>query len=366
MDASVLAQWPRLRERLAPVTLGEFPTPVERLPALERELGAGALFVKRDDLSSAIYGGNKVRTLEVLFALASAASARQVVAVGAYGSNHAVATALHAPRAGLLPAALLFPQPHSAAALENLRVTAARSAWLRTVPHWSCLPFGMWRALGPERFVMVPGGATPDGALGYVAAAFELGQQVERGELPAPARIVVGVGSTCTSAGLLLGLSLAARAGLFAGRAPRLRSVRVSPWPVTGRFRIVDLALRTARRLAELTGDSRLLIDRSTLSAGLEIDGSELGPGYGRVSRTGLLAQGLFRQKSGLLLDTTYSAKSAAGFLALARTAPDEPVLFWSTKSTSPLPLVTAAELMRAPRSVQRWIERAEARGAER
>ena len=41
------------------------------------------------------------------------------------------------------------------------------------LPHWSCLPFGLWRAHGAERLLMLPGGATPLGALGYVAAALE-------------------------------------------------------------------------------------------------------------------------------------------------------------------------------------------------
>ena len=40
------------------VSLGEYPTPIEHLPAL------GDVWLKREDLSSPIYGGNKIRTLE--------------------------------------------------------------------------------------------------------------------------------------------------------------------------------------------------------------------------------------------------------------------------------------------------------------
>src|SRR5262245_12751449 len=111
MTAPLFNAWPALRSRIDAVGLGELPTPVERLDALERALGAGPLYVKRDDLSSPIYGGNKVRTLEVLFGIARARGFRTITAVGAFGSNHAVATALHAGRAELSPHAILFPQP---------------------------------------------------------------------------------------------------------------------------------------------------------------------------------------------------------------------------------------------------------------
>ena len=58
-----------------------------------------------------------------------------------------------------------------------------------------------------------PGGATALGALGYVSAGLELAQQIARHELPVPRRVIVGVGSTCTSAGLLVGLALAGHLG---------------------------------------------------------------------------------------------------------------------------------------------------------
>lgn len=351
---------PNLARRLELAPLGEFPTPVERLESLERALGGTApLYVKRDDLSSPTYGGNKVRTLEVLFGLARARGARQVFASGAYGSNHAVATVLHAARAGLEPGAILFPQPRSLAALENLRVTAARAQVLRWVPHWSLLPFALFAARGPGRSVMVPGGATAEGALGYVSAGVELALQMQRGELLQPERIFVGIGSTCTTAGLLVGLELARHAGIVRG-VPTIVAVRVTPWPVTSRTRILALAERTARKLAELTGDERLAFSRSVLAPRLTVDNRELGPGYGWPSRSGLAALGLFLELGLFPLDTTYSSKACAAFLRAARAAPAGPLLFWSTKSSAPLPVIAAEDLRAAPPAVQRWMARAE------
>jgi D-cysteine desulfhydrase len=96
------------------------------------------------------------------------------------------------------------------------------------------------------------------GALGYVSAALELAEQIEAGVLPPPRRIVVGIGSTCTTAGLLVGLDLARRLGIgFRNAEPELVAVRVTPWPVTSRFRILGLAERTARVVAALAGTRR-------------------------------------------------------------------------------------------------------------
>jgi 1-aminocyclopropane-1-carboxylate deaminase/D-cysteine desulfhydrase-like pyridoxal-dependent ACC family enzyme len=360
------AVWPKLGERLEHVSLGDFPTPVERLSALEAEAGGAALYVKRDDLSADAYGGNKVRTLEVLFARALANGAQEIIATGAFGSNHAVATVLHARRAGLASGAVLFPQPPSFAALENLRVTLARAERLVVLPHWSLLPLGMWRASGARRSIMLPGGATPLGALGYVAAAFELAEQVARGELPAPRRVYIGIGSTCTTAGLLVGFAHAARLGVGFRQAPELVAVRVTPWPVTSRFRILGLAVRASALLAELAGDPTLMLSRGELTPNLAIDGGALGPGYGQPSEPGLAALELFRKHGLFELDTTYSSKAAAGFLTGARSTPNDPSLFWSTKSTRPLPTIETKELAGAPAVARRWIARAQSRGFDR
>src|SRR5205814_6026102 len=90
------------------------PTPIEPLAAL------GDVWVKREDRSSPVYGGNKVRTLEAVLGRARAAGARTIWATGAYGSNHAVATVMHARAAGMDAGVIMFPQPASEPARANL------------------------------------------------------------------------------------------------------------------------------------------------------------------------------------------------------------------------------------------------------
>jgi len=362
--------FPRLLPHAGFSILGEFPTPVEPLRPLAPGFGSAVdgCYVKRDDLSSRVYGGNKVRTLEALFGQARREGKDWVAATGAYGSNHAVATVLHGGRLGFRCAVLLFPQPWSQTARANLRVSIARADKVVSLPHWSCLPGGMWwfaqqrRWRSESALIMPPGGASPRGCLGFLSAGLELGLQVRAGALPAPREVVLALGSTCSTAGLLVGLLLATRLGLGFGAGssasarPRLIAVRVTPWPVTSPLRILRLAGKLADWLRRLSGDRVFDMERAELGRGLELDERQLGPGYGYPTPSGLAAI----ERAGALsaaLDTTYAAKSVAGLLARARRGRACERLFWSTKSSAPLPDVAAAELEGAPRRMLRWLE---------
>ncbi len=363
--------WPQLEPHVGFSFLGDFPTPVETLKRLVPglESGWGDTFVKRDDLSSLVYGGNKVRTLEPLFGHARREGQKAVFATGAYGSNHAVATVLHAARAGFRSGVLLFPQPFSPAAQSNLRVSLGHADQVVDLLHWSLLPLGMWRLARRERqggagaLIMPPGGASPRGCLGFLSGALELGMQVEAGELPCPDEVMLALGSTCSTAGLLVGLCVGARLGLgFKGggpkaSAPLLVAVRVTPWPVTSRFRILNLAQRLAQWMRQLTRDPLFDIDRQQLAQRLEVDGEHLGQGYGRPTAEGLAVIERLRPFS-TALDTTYSAKSAAALWDRTRRRPPCARVFWSTKSGALLPAVSQPKLDAAPARMRHWLER--------
>lgn len=352
---------PRLASEISVVDLGTLPTRVEPLSHLIPEFANSEGYVKRDDESADVYGGNKVRTLEFLFGQALRQGAQRIYATGAFGSNHAAATVLHAGRVGLQSGAILFPQPPSGAARENFALVMTRAHDAVLLPHWSALPLGVaWmKQIGGARVsVMPPGGAIPLGALGYVSAALELAEQVARGELPEPARIVLGVGSTCTSAGLLVGLRVARSLGLaFRTRLPEVVAVRVSPWPVTSPRRITWLAYRTARLLSRLAREARFEFSFAELGSGLRLDPRFIGAGYGRVTNEGLDAIRRFADFGAQGLDTTYSAKSAAGFLRALSEYPG-PTVYWATKSSRQVPAPNPSALDGLPRAARRFLAR--------
>jgi D-cysteine desulfhydrase len=360
--------FPQLEDRCGWVSLGNYPTPVEPLVlhgALKNR--APMLWVKREDISSEIYGGNKIRTLEWLFAEAIGNGADEICSTGSYGSNHAVATILHAPHLGLRSSVMLYPQPYSQTARDNLDVTLSTSDEINAPANWTFLPLAvLWKkrrdkAKNRTTFIMAPGGATPTGALGYVSAALELARQVISEQMPMPRRIVLAVGSTCTTAGLLLGTAIAGRLG-FTGRwsrPPDIVAVRVTPWPVTAPRRIALLSFRTSRLLYRLTGDPRVLVSYSALLKRLFVDGSRIGKGYGHLTPSGLKAMEHFPD---IVLDTTYSAKAAAALVDIADNR-SGCTLFWATKSSAPLPVLDQGRINRAPSAMLRWLKKGEPLG---
>src|SRR3954468_12671260 len=76
--------FPALAQRVPWLSLGRFPTRVERVAGLVPS--SVELWIKRDDESGDVYGGNKVRKLEFLLAEARARGARRVCTIGGGGA----------------------------------------------------------------------------------------------------------------------------------------------------------------------------------------------------------------------------------------------------------------------------------------
>jgi len=330
---SALARWLPKLGAVPWAPLGTWPTPLEH--------ARGDVWVKREGASSPRYGGNKVRTLEAWLGHAQSIGARRIWAIGAYGSNHAIATVVHARALGLDAGVILFPQAPSKWAAENagaLIASGCEVVRLRSVVE---VPFAGFVKARRE-LVMPPGGATPIGTLGAMSAAFELAEQIEAGLAPPPEQIVLAVGSTCTTAGLLAGLQLARAAGVWRWPVPIVHAVRVTPWPVTSRLLITQLAARSLARVARLGGPS-VKVDPSRLV----VDARELGRGYGRITDRARAALGSLPVR----LDGVYSAKAAA---ALGRMT--GPTIFWATKSEVLLPAPALGALRNAAPALAKWL----------
>ena len=343
--------------------LAELPTPLERVHSLER---GAPRYIKREDLTSPLYGGNKVRTLEGIFADAMDRGAGRIWSMGALGSNHAVAAAFHASRAGMGSGALLFPQPVTRTAQNNLRALIALGSEIRTMPHAVALPLVAMRERlrSPRDYLMLPGGATPRGAIGHVSAALELEAQLlgVMDERLFPERVVLAVGSGCTTAGLLLGFALAERLAKREGRAfraPIVHAVRVTPFPITSPLNILRLARATSRFLEPALGEI-VRFEMRELAPKLVIDRAHFGGGYGLpLPAKGAEARRVFEASALPFIDEVYAEKSAAAFLTLAEAHPETPLLYWATRAPQPLPIPSDEVLRSAPRAVRRFLEQA-------
>jgi len=206
-----------LAHKLPYVSLGEFPTPVQKLVQLGRQIGLDSLFIKRDDLSGKVYGGNKIRKLEFILGNALRTKVNEVLTFGAAGSNHALATAIYAKQLGLNSISMLVPQLNAHYVRRNLLMSYHCGAELHLYPNiplimplaalavlYQLLRHRLKRGQLPR--VIPIGGSSPLGVVGFVNAAFELKEQILRGEIPEPDYIYVASGSMGTAAGLTLGL----------------------------------------------------------------------------------------------------------------------------------------------------------------
>ena len=298
-----LREFPRL-------SLGLFPTPIQRLDNISRLLGTN-VYIKRDDLSGLGLGGNKVRKLEFLLADARAQGAEIVFTTGGAQSNHAMLTAAAAGKLGMTPILILkkrgVTDRRGNQLLEHLMGTDVRFVDTDDYADIYAEMDRVGRELGRPYYTIPCGGSNALGSLGYVACAQEIADQSPHFD-----HIVCAEGSGGTMAGLALG------AKLF------LPGTRVWGMMVdTDPFETITPALM--REAAALLG-AELTIGPEDFTLR-----DQCGPGYALPSSEGNAAIALMAAQEGLFLDPVYTGKAFAGLLALAREgvfASDDKVLF--------------------------------------
>ena len=290
--------------------IAHLPTPLEEATRLADALGKTRIFIKRDDATGLAGGGNKARKLEYLAAEALAQGANCLVTVGGPQSNHARMTAAVAARLGLKCRLYLTGQRPQGLRGNLLldRLLGAELIFCGEVKLGE-----IYRQieidgeqLGKEgtKIYFIPlGGANPLGSLGYVRAITEeLIPQCMQLDIK-PQAIVTAAGSGGTMAGIMLGLALAG-------------------WdvPVWG-YSVSAPAEYVQKEVAAIfNGASQLLGASCHIEPGqVLVDDSQIGPGYGIATPEALEALGLLARTEGLLLDSVYTAKAAAGMIAAIR-----------------------------------------------
>lgn len=344
--------YPALAEKIPRHPFVITPTPVHRLNST---LFGEEVWIKRDDLSCQLYGGNKPRKLEFIIGAALARSARLLVTTGALGTNHGLATAILGRAAGLKTTLVLVDQPINDEVRTRVRLHAAWGANLvygksvvgTVLATIRALLFARIRGYRP--YLVPTGGSYPIGNIGFVSAALELAEQIKAGDCPEPAEIYTPVGTGGTLAGLVVGLRLA-------GLETKVVGVLVTNIvPPTAR----SLAFAATKTLRYLHRHDTTLPDVKFGPEDFMFTTRQLGVGYGVPTKAAIDAVEIGRS-SGVTLETTYSGKCFAEVLQRSREngSSRRPVLFWHTYNnvdvlrSAPMPLTDVV----IPRSLERHL----------
>jgi D-cysteine desulfhydrase len=291
------------------------------------------IWIKRDGLTHATYGGNKMRKFEFVFGDVLRKKARVVLTGGGLGSHHTLATAVACQQLGLQAVCAYYCQPITAEVRLNLR----RSPPLGIDAHWGGDYVGVGASFAWEYlrwfvrsrrapYFVYPGASDVLGTLGYVNAAFEIKAQLEAGALPEPDAVFVAVGSCGSIAGLILGARLA-------GLGSQITGVRIIEEDLANRAKIARLVNRTARYL-----ERRLPQLPRTRVAAEEVHLLEgyMGRGYAHPTEKGRRAIELVAGTEDIPLETTYTGKAMAALLDHAQREPGSRLLFVDTFAENP------------------------------
>lgn len=324
----LLQNYPALASVLDPVALASLPTPVAALPAFGPQA-----WIKRDDLTHPVYGGNKIRKLEFVLADMRRRQVDHVITLGATGTNSGIATSMVCAQEKLPCTILMFPQPDSPTVQANQRWMQHFGAHMEH--HGSLWGAVLHYYLHPQRlrrktYFLFAGCSNPVSTFGYVNAAFELREQICSGECPEPGEIIVPVSSASTLAGLTLGVALA-------GLDTRVTGIRVAAEKLGPFAACTPGVVEGLEQAALAIMRPHVPALPLTKAPPVSMNGDYFGPGYGDSTPAATTAITAFRDHTGLTLESTYSGKAAAAFVDRLGTA-TRPVLFWNTFNSRPFP----------------------------
>ena len=323
-------RFPGIARHLPRIELCERPTPVD-VNEIVVDGARVAVAVKRDDLTSPVYGGNKVRKLEYLLRRARDRGASRIATFGAIASNHATATSIFAHREGFDCIGLLSHQTRTPASARALNMHLKLGTRLVEYGGSRAQRIATLRKTlrGQETWVIPLGGTCWLSVVGVIDAALELAAQIESGQLVQPDELYVAMGTMGTVAGIATGLALA-------GLPTRVHAVRVTDELFASPCMLQRLISKTALLLRRM--DSTVpedLAERVNVNYRPEF----FGRGYARATPESERAVALAVDQLGLTLENTYTGKAFAALLADRRT--DAQTMFWNTYNSTPLPVDT-------------------------
>lgn len=292
--------------RLPRVRLAHLPTPLDEAPRFATQLGASVrVFIKRDDCTGLLLGGNKARHNEFLFGDALAQHADLIVWGAGVQSNNCRQTAAACARLGLECRLYLSKLHYRTVPQGNLlldylvgaQVEFTEAAIGPELDELLRTQAEAFRRAGRKVYFWDRVRAVPRAAVSYALCVAEIVEQLADMGLT-PSGIYVS-SSGGTGAGVALGKRLLGLKG-----PARLICPMHWPWSIPA-----SLA-EAANEAAQLMGLPHRLTE-----ADIDADESYIATGYGLPSEAGQAALKLLATTEAILLDPTYTAKAMAALI---------------------------------------------------
>lgn len=310
--------------KLPRISLAHLPTPLDEAPRFAERIGVGRVFIKRDDCTGLLFGGNKTRHNEFLLADALHKKCDVIVWGAGIQSNNCRQTAAACAKLGLECRLFLSRTTHNDDLQGNLLLDHLVGAKVELVD----APMGdaMLRLLKDRAEELRKSGRRPYvwdeerggtlAAVSYLLCMVEILEQVRERRIEPTALYAAAAGPT--GAGLVLGKSVLGLSWPVELLAP----IR---WPWDTRQKMADIASHAA----SLVGLPHR-VGREDVS----LRDDFIGPTYGAVTTEGWQALRLLATTEGILLDPVYTAKAMAGLIhdvKQGRLGPKSTVLFVHT-----------------------------------
>jgi len=293
--------------------LGLFPSPLQEMERLTKELRGPRLFVKRDDLSGFLLGGNKTRKLEFLIPDIIEKGADIVITTGGVQSNWAaqLATAARIIKVEVL-LVLWGVEP------ENLQGNYLLDKILRAEIKFVDISMDEYRQnitgimeeiaedyrkIGKRPYVLPLGGSTPLANLGWVNGALELINQANEEDLKIDYVVVAG-GSFGTVSGLATGFKIC---------NSDVKTICIS---VLNKNKD-DCRSKISSFSQQIVNLMKLDFQIGEREVDIFVD--YVGPRYAERTDASIEAIKLVAQTEGIVLDPVYTGKVMAGLIDLVK-----------------------------------------------
>ncbi|QRN84743.1 pyridoxal-phosphate dependent enzyme [Clostridia bacterium] len=274
-------------------------TPIQDLPTLSSKTGV-KLSIKRDDLNGIGLGGNKIRKLAYLIQDAKDKGATRLLTTGGVQTNHGRLTAAIAAMFEMKCTLVLVGEEPSQYSGNLILDQIFGADLIFTTPENLELTIDkaceQSERAGESVYTIPLGGSSPLGLLGYVEAAKEIHQQLER-QHKSVDYIVTAYGSGGTYGGLLLG-------------AKRLGD----PFEILGMNVLSNPADRQIVHdsLLSLLADTaeEFSLEQKIKESDLRITMESVGPGYNHPDTTTVETVLTVARAEGIMLDYCYTGKA--------------------------------------------------------